>query len=1057
MNKQGKIALGVLVGSSSIAIPATAIWISYEIKNPERVLHDSKNNIIPVHSMYNFDHPELFPDHTKTLSREVLRIALNQIHGWVDLSSDSQIASKFKKPHLVSAREIINFLYSKDFSNDIFNKLLEILHKEYFYEFFGYNIDKNKIKSPFTFENSRNYLFNLNKDFIYEDTLHELDGYNNIKNGDISDFAFKYNDQIYPLSKFNNSIGPINSLVNSIDNSRLLIKYKIPKQFLLDINVNEQLGPTVSKDGINIVAKYDKYSYLKNVHSLKYQYPFSKRHRENAAFSPSIPFFYNFHKYDRYYSSFFDSPIYENHLDDDKLNFHEIHKKGRMWEPFMTICDFKGNVIDQGLLDKYNKSKVPLNKQLFFDKLHASQTNKYGLAPTTGSYAGFNDGVYEFDYSFNTWDPNDLNDKAHSMHTKLSNLSLGRINWNYMNKLIFWPTFPSASVSIPPSTLIDEAHKNGVQLFGSIFPTSIQSFNELLFLDENNEMTASKKLSEFAKNIGFDGYFMNMEYVVNMPNWKDYYFRKKFFSRIRLFKKEAKKNGVDFIWYGHRRSSFLNAKNDYWNFEDAAILDNDELLTDDIQGFHFNYDDHFHPIKDDSEIPGREAYLNPYINWKHFINAKEDEEIWEEFAYYWSLEKKYKDKGYSGVLWQTWLSNSETKENWKWLLNNIYDFQKFVNPSEKSPEWWGDINVYGGEMYRPSDEDYIHLLRDLGNDFEETYPSAGVNKDPRDSKASSYAKFIQERSVIDGTKSFRTNFSLDNSQKYFFKGKPFKVGNSYIAPTGAYFQSNIYPTYKWMTDIYDLNDNPLLWTLRDDFNKEIKTSFWSLDEVYNGNNAIKYSGTIPAHSKFINKLYASKINNSNTKNWQIIFKGNINPKLVSWDESNNRTEFSSSDIEILSNGWKKITFHVHSGISKYFGIELENTSNNPITLQNEFINEIQWNKTGDDIIATNDELNKMNPSGEMFYDDIKNTYSINGMLNIKFQDQVFYEIYSLDNNNQTDRLLSWNSTGIFRDPLVNYIEENGLLHSNYRVISRNFNNDIIGQKDFSIYFQKQSN
>lgn len=1059
MNKQGKITLGALIGTAVVCIPISAVMIVKETNNKEKVLNDSSSSDILLQKgmMYNFDHPELVEQKTSTLAREVLRITLNTMHGVGDFSG-SFFAKDFTTPSFVSIKDILELLKKPEMTDELFNQLIVDLKDITFYQAYGYEIKKSAFTS-LTLSNASlsNYLKTLNKDFIFEDTLHEVDGYSDIYNGNISDFNIYDNNVFQKLHDYTLQINDAEATLNKLNGKKVWINYKIPSQFLLHIDKpNDSFKSAVDTsdtNSVNVVAHYDKYDYLKNINSLMSLLPFNQRHRMNTTLAPEVPYLYRFQQYDKFYTPLFNVPFTKQSEHIPGRSYYNIHNNGQMWERNVVTSDLLTNM-DEDNMSQFNKSHVPLNKQLFFDKLHNSQTNKFGLAPTRGSYFGFNDGAYEMDHAFQkglTPTQKELKKKGILFFNQA--YPEETINWNYMNKLIFWNTVSNKSMAIPRASDIDKAHINGVKVYASYFPSTIADLNTLLFEDYDHQMLAINSLVKIAKRVGFDGYFMNMEMARNMANWKDYYYRKKFFKRLATFKRIAKDNGIEFIWYGHLRGHHLNPKEYYDPFYTAASLDVKELLTDDALAYQFNYDENFQPMLDDASIPGTEAYINPYVNFQEHVSP---EDYWDLLGYFWYVRKKFDLKNYAGTLWQIWLSNAKVKNNWSWVLNNIYEIQQYIIGFGNTPhqEWWGDINVYGEEMYRLDGNNnplapYLDKVQKYGFECSELLPASGVNGDPRDTTTSAYSKYIQERSVIDGTKSFRTYFNIYSSYDYYKKGELWTNNGQSISPWGASFISDIYPTYRWITDVYDLHDNPVMWTQRHDFNKEIKTRF-KLTDAYNGSNTIGFSGNLPSNNKLENKLYGATIDNANTKNWDITFRGPITPKLLTWDNGGAKTAVAAANVITLVNGWKKAIYNISSGTTKYFGYSLENTTSSPIDLNNEYINGISWNRVGDDLITHNSNLDSLHPTADQYYDSVNNKFYFNVNLNITYQRDVYYETYRLENGKEI--LVGWNSAGFFRDG-INSTSSSGT--QSYKIISRNHNNDIIGEETVNILYKNK--
>lgn len=90
--------------------------------------------------------------------------------------------------------------------------------------------------------------------------------------------------------------------------------------------------------------------------------------------------------------------------------------------------------------------------------------------------------------------------------------------WQYVDTLVAWAGSSGEGIIVPPSSdLIDSAHRNGVEILGTVFfpPDAyggkIQWVKAFLSKDSNGSFVMADKLLEAAKYYGFDGWFINQE------------------------------------------------------------------------------------------------------------------------------------------------------------------------------------------------------------------------------------------------------------------------------------------------------------------------------------------------------------------------------------------------------------------------------------------------------------------------------------------------------------------------------------------------------------------
>jgi endo-beta-N-acetylglucosaminidase D len=89
--------------------------------------------------------------------------------------------------------------------------------------------------------------------------------------------------------------------------------------------------------------------------------------------------------------------------------------------------------------------------------------------------------------------------------------------WQYLDVLVFWGGSASEGLILAPNaTVIDAAHRNGVQVLGNVFFPQVAHGGQIQWVRElvqksGNVYPVADKLIEVAQHYGFDGWFLNQE------------------------------------------------------------------------------------------------------------------------------------------------------------------------------------------------------------------------------------------------------------------------------------------------------------------------------------------------------------------------------------------------------------------------------------------------------------------------------------------------------------------------------------------------------------------
>lgn len=158
--------------------------------------------------------------------------------------------------------------------------------------------------------------------------------------------------------------------------------------------------------------------------------------------------------------------------------------------------------------------------------------------------------------------------------------------WQYMDKLVYWAgSAPEGIIIPPPAGSTDAAHAQGVKVLGQVFfPPAVfggrEEWVRQMLTRENGRYIYAMKLHEIARELGFDGWFINEETGGGTTEeWKGF---------IREFNKAAKDAGdahMEIQWYdairtpnlpllstGGNTSQFLEYGSEYDNSATASSL-----------------------------------------------------------------------------------------------------------------------------------------------------------------------------------------------------------------------------------------------------------------------------------------------------------------------------------------------------------------------------------------------------------------------------------------------------------------------------------------------------
>lgn len=168
---------------------------------------------------------------------------------------------------------------------------------------------------------------------------------------------------------------------------------------------------------------------------------------------------------------------------------------GACWHPD-DIADWSAETYP---LLKFNRSRTPLRPRAErSEKMRANENQREagGITNATILYPHCSAAPSQGDYTFTAYQPT---------------------YWQYVDKLVYWAGSASEGIIIPPpAPTIDAAHQEGVKVLGQIFfpPTYFGGKSEWvrqMLTCEKGRYPYAVKLFEIARDLGFDGWFINEE------------------------------------------------------------------------------------------------------------------------------------------------------------------------------------------------------------------------------------------------------------------------------------------------------------------------------------------------------------------------------------------------------------------------------------------------------------------------------------------------------------------------------------------------------------------
>ena len=459
--------------------------------------------------------------------------------------------------------------------------------------------------------------------------------------------------------------------------------------------------------------------------------------------------------------------------------------------------------------------------------------------------------------------------------------------WSYIERIIDWNK--KARFTIPRPEDINIAHLNGKKIIGTCFfpwGNNPGVYKKLLEKDSQGNFKIADAMIKIAKELGFDGWFFNLEsyneaVTENKGNVGDKF---KLKDEIEALEQELKTLNTSSDDY-KAKSDTLELKRKQFHMFNVP----DETKTE--IGKFFEY---INKNKNGLEINLYQYGIGEHIfdekNFDNFFVDSQLRETWKERTK--NESDNFKKRIWYGYYFGRYGFDMKNDKDDKWQPEGqTLEFKDYVN-------WW-TFDFLNNE--HPSE------VRDLR--FFSGYKGEDKNWTPANKW------FLETTTIIDADKPFSSAFSLGLGDNFRLYGKKsnFQYRNAAL--------QDILPTYRYLNYFYDEN-NKLIKTNKhnEELIQEIKVGTKGSD-AYFGNNVLKYLYDLkPNEAKMTNKLFASNMDLKLGAKFRMVYRNtkanSIVPKLALWYDSNDTTKF----IEVDS---KPFRFVENAAKNKFWYRELE--------------------------------------------------------------------------------------------------------------------------------------
>lgn len=374
--------------------------------------------------------------------------------------------------------------------------------------------------------------------------------------------------------------------------------------------------------------------------------------------------------------------------------------------------------------------------------------------------------------------------------------------WQYADTLVYWGGSAGEGIIVPPAgDVIDEAHRNGVPVLGTVFfaPNvyggKLEWVKQMIRKNPGGSFPAGDKLIELAETIHFDGWFLNQE--TEGTTKED---ARAFQELIQYMKKKAPELK---IYY-------------YDAMTKTGEVDWQNALTEENQAF----------LKDEEGEPVADAM---------FLNFWWTNESWKDKELLKASNEKAAQLGidpyslFAGI--DVEANGYGTKVRWN--LFEKENGETYTSLGLFKPSW--TYESAAGESRNERAADFARKEEGLWvNEFGD--PSVKTKAEDRDWKGMS--TYFMEQSPITRLP-FTTSFSMGQGRAYYVNGE--KVGDR---DWNNRSMQDVMPTYRY--------------TIKGEGKTELKGAV-DYDTAYNGGSSLILRGTMETGKPAVMKLFAADV------------------------------------------------------------------------------------------------------------------------------------------------------------------------------------------------------
>lgn len=412
---------------------------------------------------------------------------------------------------------------------------------------------------------------------------------------------------------------------------------------------------------------------------------------------------------------------------------------------YFTVEEFKNWIISNDRNAPYNKSTIKLKSRISNDNIIANpnaRPNEGGISPLVLFSGG----------------------EVPSQASADINRTYAFNYWQYTDIMGYWgggPGIAGLSVMLPTGSVVDAAHKNGVEIFGNIFfaPTTYGgkiSWVEEFLEKDGESFPIADKMIEAAEYFGFDGWFINQETAGGNASVAS--------DMIAFMKYFKSKTDLKLYWYdAMTESGSVTWQNELNTNNDKFFQDGETLVSD---------------------------YMFLNFWWNNTTNLSNTK------SYAKSLNRN-EFKVYAGI--DCAVKGYETSVDWDAIFPTGQEHNTSIG------------------LYRPDDFLWYQPTSMEERLSREKRFWSGANGNPSNTITShnwkGFANYVPANSVINEIP-FTSNFSLGLGYDYFINGEKVSHPSRSLSGWNNIALQDILPTWRWWIESsgsnlnvnYDFND-----------------------------------------------------------------------------------------------------------------------------------------------------------------------------------------------------------------------------------------------------------